>query len=61
MLGYSMSLSIISHIKRLKEKNHVLRSTDGEKASACIHDKSLRENRPEGNIAQYNKGSSTWC
>ena len=53
------SISVINHINKLKDKNHMIISTDAEKAFDKIQHPFMIKNLPEGrhsrNIPQHNK------
>ena len=53
-------ISVIHHINKLKEKNHMIISIDAEKASDKIQCPFMIKNPPEsrhrGNLPQHNKG-----
>ena len=49
------SINVIHHIKKLKNKNHMIISTDAEN-STPIYDKSSPESGHRGNLPQHNKG-----
>ena len=58
-----ISISVIYHINKLKNKNHMIISIDGEKAFDKIQHPFMikkKKNSPEsghrGNIPQHNKG-----
>jgi len=54
-VNYSLkikSTNAMNHIKRMKEKNHMIISTEAEKA----FDKNTQQSRDRGNIPQYHKG-----
>ena len=54
------SISVINPINKLKEKNHMIISTDAEKAFNKFQHpfmiKNPPESRPRGNVPQHNKG-----
>ena len=54
------SISVIHHINKLKNKNHMILSIDVEKAfdknPTPISDKNPSESGHRGNLPQYNKG-----
>ena len=55
------SINVINHIKKLKEKNHMIISIDAEKAFDKIqHPFMIKKNPPEsrqrGYLPQHNKG-----
>ena len=54
------SINVIHHINKLKDKNHMIISTDAEKAfdknSAPIYDKNVSKNGYRRNLPQYSKG-----
>jgi len=53
------SISVIHHINKLKDKNHMIISIDAEKAFAKIQHPFMIKNSPESrhrrNIPQHNK------
>ena len=53
------SINVIHHINKLKNKNHMIVSIDGEKGfdiiSTPICDKNSPESGHRGNLPQYNK------
>ena len=54
------SISVIHHINKLKNKNHMILSTDAEKAFDKIQhpfsEKNPSESGHRGNVPQHNKG-----
>ena len=54
------SVNVVSHINKLKEKNHIINSIDAEKAFDKIQHqfmiKNPSESRHRGNLPQHNKG-----
>ena len=60
-----MQSNMINHINKLKNKNHIIISTDAEKAfdtiqySFMIKKKNSSENRHKGNTPQRNKSNMT--
>ena len=59
------SINVINHNNKLKEKNHMIISTDAEKAFDKIQHPFMIKNSPESrqrrNVPQHNKGHIyTW-
>ena len=54
------SINVIHHMKKLKDKNHMIISIDSEKAIDKIQHSFMMKNPPESrhrrNICQHNKG-----
>ena len=49
------SISVIHHINKLKDKNHMIIPVDAEKGFDKIHDKNSQESRNRRNISQQNE------